>query len=208
MYIEGRKKKKYSEKLFNELCFLSIFLYSEGDIPFYILDRKIKVSERTYFRYIEELRKCGALPYIKKGKAAKTVGGNEKNDHFILDLNSYEEYGSSYSYGSMGPISSYIDFDCFMRSLDDEHPVAYDPKNRLQRCAKMLTRNYQKLYPLWDVYDDDDMPSNLEIVDIDGKEYVFYEFDTCDRLYETLSVRSKQRDVRIVKDALIYMFEP
>ena len=66
MYIEGRKQKKYSDRLFGELC-LFYLLMSDGEIaPLHILRSRLNVSDRTLYRYAKDLRDCGLCPKLFK----------------------------------------------------------------------------------------------------------------------------------------------
>ena len=73
----------------------------------------------------------------------------------------------------------------------------------------MLSRNFDSMTPAADVYDEDEgekVPPTEEIYTYGGVPYVI-QFDECGDLYNNISLRTQQRDIRLVKDVIAYMFE-
>ena len=174
MYIEGRKQKKYSDRLFGELC-LFYLLMSDGEIaPLHILRSRLNVSDRTLYRYAKDLRDCGLCPKLFKS----TKKGEE-----------YE-----YEYFSCGG------------ERPSEH--AAPSGNRLYRCGMLLYRNYEAVCFMKDIYDDpEDLEPYEKLYTYNGTEFVLHIYDDCDDLYEGISLRTKQRDLTLVREVLFTMYD-
>lgn len=172
MKIEGRIKKPYSEKLFNELCFL--YLLIDGDKAYnYILNKKIQQSYRTYHRYAKELHECGLTPPIHRHNKSK----EEKDFGYFsfenINLGNYEkvEFLEGYIQG---------------RKIDNEGHM-----KRLHRVGSLLIENLFSYHEDWD--------------DNDGG-YIFESFSN--NLYNNkTSLRTYQRDIKLVKDVILHMYE-
>jgi hypothetical protein len=66
-----------------------------------------------------------------------------------------------------------------------------------------MIRAFGSLRRIDDADPEDYIPG--DVVMIDGTEYVFAYFDRCEELYEEMSPRTQQRDMKVVKDVLVKM---
>ena len=183
MLIENRHKKPYSEKLFNELCIIYMLMDNSNILDSYVLDQSFSVSKRTMYRYIEDIN--SACPHLNLH-----FEGKSKHKYLHADLpEEYENY----------------ELSLYISDIGSENRINND---RLWRCMQMLARNYTSL-DREDYIDEDDLisiPSNDRIL-INGDRYVFVDFFTYDEMYEKTSLRTQQRDVRVIKDVLTKMKE-
>ena len=208
MDIANRKEKKYSEKLFGELCFIYLLMNGEGFAPFYLLRSKLKVSDRTLYRYAKELHDARLTPKLYKlihnGCEYFVVGRDEYEDpehKYLVDLDS--------SWG-------HYEFEDFLVKYQEDNLIQEEKQDRLYRCGRMVAYNYEAMAPIESVYDiylDEDgnelstIPVNEKIYIYDGDEYVIDFDDNCDELYKNKSLRTQQRDISLVKDVIAYMYE-
>ena len=181
MLIENRHKKPYSEKLFNELCIVCLLMDSNNILDSYVLDRRFGVSKRTLYRYIEDINEaCPPLNLHFEGKT--------KHKYLCADIpEEYDKY----------------ELSLYISDIGHENRIKND---RLWRCMQLLACNYGGL-DLEKYIDEDDLiniPSDDRIL-INGERYVFVDFFKYDELYEKTSLRTQQRDVRLVKDVLVKM---
>ena len=183
MLIENRHKKLYSEKLFNELCIIYLLIDSDNTLDSYVLDKRFGVSKRTMYRYIEDIN--ASLPALNLH-----FEGKKKHMYLCADLP-----------------KEYDDYDLYQYILD----LGKDNSNssdRLWRCTHLLAKNYGCLDK--EEYIDESDLINISAYDkaiINDERYVFIDFSTCDAFYEKTSLRTQQRDVRLVRDVLIRMEE-
>ena len=182
MIIENRHKKQYSEKVFNELCILYLLMDNNNVLDAYVLTGHFMVSKRTLYRYVEDINT--AWPIINLH-----FEGNSKHKYLCAEIP--EEYDNDLAY--------YISKTYDKAEINDE---------RLCRRIKLLTRNQYCLTSIDDIDEEDlDGISPSEIVLINDEKFVFADFDTCDELYKITSLRTQQRDVRLIKQVLIKMKE-
>ena len=181
MIVDNRHKKLYSEKLFNELCIVYLLMDSNNTLDSYVLDRRFGVSKRTMYRYIEDINEaCPPLNLHFEGKT--------RHKYLCADIpDEYDEY----------------ELSLYISDISHENRIKND---RLWRCTRLLANNYGCLEK--EDYIDEDLLINISSdnkVIINGERYTFIDFSTCDAFYEKTSLRTQQRDVRLVKDVLIYM---
>ena len=205
MYIENRKQKKYSEKLFKELCFYWLLLAGEGRADLYMLNSKLGVSSRTLFRYAKELNECGLVPKLSK----RVLRADDKTaDFYSFDPRVYRQYERQYLKAHKDDRWSSYDFFQFAEDYPKRNAKESSGQSRLYRCGVLLASNQYTAEPLEYLIDEDEkIPEGLEVFEFEGKEYAFYVNDLCEDIYENLSLRTLQRDLRVVKDVIIYMFE-
>ena len=200
MYIEGRKEKKYSGKLFGELCLL-LLLRRDGEAPLYFLRSRLGVSDRTLFRYAKELHDCGLTPPVTRKVRVNESG---RFPYFESDPEVFKEYRQIYMKAHESERFPYYDEYHFYMEYTEKNKGR---DSRLRRCGLLLLENSESLIPADELFDEDEaIPSGKEIIKIEGRDYCF-SFCSCDSLYDNLSPRSRQRDARIVKDVLISMYE-
>ena len=176
MYIEGRKKKKCSEKLVAEVtlymltCYGAVFASQYNDEFGY-------PSERTIYRYIKDIELCGYAPRIRH-EAGEYTSWNEdcipgldrenppKNDdpHIrrlsrileIYDKYSGEYYdalypdGGSYEDGiTDGPICPNIRASEVLKKLKEKHPEEPITLRTVQRDLAVIAEaleHYRNIY--------------------------------------------------------------
>lgn len=146
MIIENRRKKPYSQKLFNELCFLYLLIINEH-VNVFLLDKICKQSTRTYHRYAKDLHDCGLTPELtfhnKKKKLGSTYIYYEFKNISFDDEYKRQNYLLKYSRKNI-------------TNLENN-------KGRLFRLGRMLINNYDNYY----IDDDTDTPT-LNIYDYDN----------------------------------------
>lgn len=181
MLIENRHKKPYSEKLFNELCIVYLLIDNDNSLDYYVLDRLFQTSKRTLYRYIKDINDvCPSLGLHSEGE----------NKHKYLCASLPKQYD---------------DYDLYQYILD----LGKDNSNcsdRLWRCTQLLAKNYGCL-DKEDCIDESDL-INISAYDkaiINNERYAFIDFSACDELYGKTSLRTQQRDVKLVKTILIKM---
>ena len=181
MIINNRHKKPYSEKLFNELCILFMVMDNNNALDNYVLYKRINASKRSIYRYIEELN--AACPFLNLHFEGKT-----KLKYLCADLP--EDYESFC-------LSNFI--------VDSMQDKDWD-NNRLSRCSLLLAHNHYSLLPEDEIDDDElDDLTDEDFVIIGDERFAFVDFFPCPELYKKTSLRTQQRDVRLVKDILIKM---
>ena len=179
MLIENRHKKLYSEKLFNELCIIYLLMDSDNTLDSYVLDQRFGVSKRTMYRYIEDIN--ASLP-------ALNLHFEGKNKHRFLTASLPDEY-DDYELSIL-----------IIKTLSD-----LDVSNdRLRRCILLVAHNEYSLENV-DHLDEADLSdlSENDYVQINDEQYVFCDFYSNEKVYEKTSLRTKQRDVKLVKDVLV-----
>ena len=148
----------------------------------YVLNGHFKVSRRTLYRYVEDINTAWPLLNLH-------FEGNSKHKYLCATIP--EEYDNDLAF--------YIS-KAFSKSETN--------KERLCRCIKLLAGNQYSLTSIDDIDDEDlDDISPSEMVLINSARFVFIDFDTCDELYKKTSLRTQQRDVRLIKQVLIKMKE-
>ena len=123
MKIQNRKNKLYSEKLFNELCFIFLII-TTNKIDFYILNRKINRSHRTYNRYLEDIYACGILPK----NALKIKYFKTNNTKYYI----YDKFASLYDNEKIDYISNHLE--------------KYHINNRLYRTCLIMLNNIESYF--------------------------------------------------------------
>ena len=183
MDIINRKPKKYSEKLFIELCILYLLIDSGNDVELFVLSNLCNRSLKTYRRYAKEICQCGLTPEI----SLRIVDGERRFFFDCWNRGNYDVEDLLYEYIS----DNYHEDKC---------------SDRLYRCGYMLSSSPYSLQRSDDLDEDEYVTvSDSDKVEYDGREYCFFDFDKCDELYKKTSLRTQQRDVRIVKDVLVKM---
>ena len=183
MDIANRKQKKYPEKLFIELCILFLLIDSGNDVELFVLSNLFRKSLKTYKRYAEELSQCGITPEL----SLRMIDGERR---FFFDCWDRGDY----------------DIDQLLPEYISEHFHEEKCSDRLYRCGYMLAKSPYSLQRSDDLDEDEYVTvSDSDKVEYDGREYCFFDFDKCDELYKKTSLRTQQRDVRIVKDVLVKM---
>lgn len=201
MHIDGRKSKPYSEKLYNQLLLLAMIIQSENELPSYIIRKRFNKSERTYRRYIRDMHQCGLIPAIRR--EVVSVMGNE----YIYSLPFVEEDPEPHSLQNR---RFYIDERrILLRSLNNYSGAHPNPQDRLYRCGSVLLRCYDNCYLDSDYCLEDDNKEEIDLTGIDMKDLVLYNgsfyripFTDYDDLYEGLSLRSRQRDFKLLRQVI------
>lgn len=203
MYIEGRKSKPYSEKLYNELLLLVMFISSDDDLPSYILNNTFHKSARTYRRYFKELHDCGLIPEIISRRSKNLKG--EFNYTIPYEIEDMEIYYYEFSKSYFVDVS-----DALLRHLRKYSKEHFNPSDRLFRCGRIILSSYNDCY--WDdtYYLEDDGSDDLDLSNLDmtntylvGNMFYHVELSGYDDLYDGLSLRSRQRDLKLVKQAVL-----
>lgn len=191
MKIENRRKKLFSDKLFNEL--ILIYLFSQqAAIYEYEIDMLIKKSKRTFYRYLEDLKETGLF---KSGiNCVKDENGNKKYIPYYKDI-------------SLPSDSAPI----LMLSFVLGNPSGLSSKNqhirKLTRCSILLhslrtkkdlnkrSFSYQNLNE-----NDDDVALLLTNKDLFDCKKIYY-----DDMQLDLSNKTFKRDLYITLIVLFYM---
>lgn len=201
MYIEGRKNKPYSEKLYNELLLLAMFISSDDNLPSYMLNSIFHKSARTYKHYFKELHDCGLIPEIVSRKSDSLKG--EFNYKIPYEIENMEIYYSKFSK------DYYIDTkDALLRYLRTYSKENYNPSDRLFRCGCVILSSIENCYP--ECYLEDDGSEEIDLSEFDMEDTylidrtVYHvEIFGYDDLYDGLSLRSRQRDLKLVRQVLL-----
>ncbi len=202
-FSEGRKPKQYSEKLFNELCILYLLLDSSNLADAYIVKLLFDASPRTVRRYTAELHASGVTPPISykriTGAAPAKKRKKKRRTTEVREPKSDQGYAYTCPVWEHGGWDTCDDFQEYSRgNLNGERR-----RDRLFRCGYMMIRSFGSLRRIDDADPEDYIPG--DVVMIDGTEYVFAYFDRCEELYEEMSPRTQQRDMKVVKDVLVKM---
>lgn len=197
MYIEGRKSKPYSESLFNQLYLLAMLIQSESNLPDYIIDSRLKKSERTYRRYFHDLHQCGLMPKVIRSAAPSSEdelsGESAKSFSYSIpyetdDIDQYYDKRTKHYY--------YDDVEVMLKYLDSYSMNHFNPQDRLYRLGRVLICSYYDCY-LVDPDDIEDEPGTHE-----PKDLVRISFKGYEDLYEGMSLRSRQRDFKLLRDVI------
>lgn len=186
--ISNRIKKNYSNKLFNQLCLIYLLIESNNKAYNYVISKKINCSYRSLNRYFCELYLCGIIPKTKINKKTLypyyCIENIDENDENELDV-----YITNY-------IKHHKDL------IQNQH------SKRLIRLTKLMIDN---LYSFYVVDEDEEYEYSKYTFDRptkkDSKIYDFILFNIDDSLYKGISTKSLQRDVRLVKDVIVHMYE-
>ena len=182
-----RKKKKYSEKLFNELVLfhlLSIYGYFfEYEASFLL-----KVSNRTLRRYINEIEETCIL-YRGGGKLE------------TLNENGYKSYHVSLCFfnNEKDPVKDALNPQTIILPIGfcQKHPKGLNSKNqhivRLTRCALLLHKVQTELKKM--------DSTRMDIIDV-VRNCINYYFD---EIKINVSPKTFKRDILLVFDVLVYM---
>ena len=208
MYIEGRKNKPYSESLFNQLRLLAMLIQTESRLPDYIIDSRLHKSERTYRRYFHDLHACGLIPKVKRSKSKIAEDDPEETDsenrffvygipYEVLDWNRYYlDWAKEY----------YVEVkDAILVYLEAYSRKHFNPQNRLYRCGRILICSYQDCWLYSDEYDEDELDfdtQDMSTLHLYKGHYYKIVFSGYDDLYEGMSLRSKQRDLKLLRDVI------
>ena len=208
MDIANRKEKKYSEKLFGELCFIYLLMNGEGFAPFYLLRSKLNVSDRTLYRYAKELHDARLTP-----KLYKLI--HNDCEYFVVGRDEYEDPEQKYLV-DLDSSWGHYEFEDFLVKYQENNIIPEEKQDRLYRCGRMVAKNYEAMAPIesvCDIYLDEDgnevstIPASEQIYIYDGDEYVIAFDDNCDELYKNKSLRTQQRDISLVQVVIAYMYE-
>ena len=191
MYIEGRKSKPYSEALYNELLLLTMLINGVNDLPSYILNNTFHKSNRTYRRYFKELNDCGLVPEIVSRRIKHQ---NNEFTCYIPDSND----------------DPFNDKDDLLEYLVSYSKVHGNNSSRLFRCGMIIITSFEKCYWEDGYYLEDDDTDDLDLSDLDmtntylvGGLFYHVELSVYAELYEGLSLRSRQRDLKLVKQVVL-----
>ena len=187
MYIEGRKNKPYSEALYNELLLLNMLISAVNDLPSYILNETFHKSGRTYRRYFRELHDCGLIPEIVFRRS------RHLHDEFTCYIPVNKDTGQPFE-----------DADRLLQYLDLYSREHFNPASRLYRCGRIIISSSEQCYCYDDCFlKDDDSDLNLPNTYHVGELYCHVELSGYAELYEGLSLRSRQRDLKLVKRTVL-----
>jgi len=192
MIIEGRKKKEYSEKLFGELCLLYLLMESNNNAYLYILNNKLKKSSRTIYRYADDLYVNGITPKISTHKK------KNKKYNYLFCKSIIKKNDKDY-YFALAYIKEFIIKNKSVVFKNKQH------KDKLFRTALLMIENIDNYYDIDffdDVQDSYDHPKK-----VNGNTFAFECFDVLDEIYKDVSLKTKQREIKIVKDVIYHMFE-
>lgn len=199
MQIEGRIDKPYSKSLFNQLFLLAMLIQSENQLPVYIIDSKIHKSDRTYRRYFQDLNQAGLIPKIQRRR---------KDNSYTVPFDFRDMKRFTTIYGG----KRYVDIKGallhFLSSYIEEH---CNTRSRLYRCGRVMISSFNNCY--WDnsyYFEDDGNDDELDLTDIDMTDMVIFKnefyhiaFTGYENLYKDLSIRSRQRDFKLLKDVFL-----
>lgn len=198
MFIEGRKEKQYSESLFNQLYLLTLLIQSENDLPERIIENRIKKSGRTISRYFHALHTSGLIPKINHSRKTNIYS-------ISYTIDDMERYYIKWAKEYIVDVK-----DAMLRYLDSYSKNNFNPKNRLYRLGRILICSFDDCH--WDdsISLEDDGSDDIDLSDIDMTDLVLYEnnfyrivFSGYEDLYDGLSVRSKQRDFKLLRDVFV-----
>ena len=174
MYIEGRKKKKCSEKLVAEVT-LFIVITMDQAVMAWIFERVCGYpSDRTIYRYTKDIELCGYAPRIRYEGGEYTVGINcwlERESAPLSDethirrlnrvLEIYNEYSGEY-YDALypdegqcedgitdGPICVDIKASEVLKMLKEKYPEEPITLRTVQRDLAVIAEaleHYRNIY--------------------------------------------------------------
>lgn len=183
-----RKKKEYSEKLFNELVIFYL-LNRTGYFFEYEASFLLKISSRTLRRYVREINQTCILH--RNGKPLKTyVENGYKSYHVYLDEFNKEKDPFADALNPK-PILLPIGF-C------QKHPKGLDSENkhivRLTRCALLLHDTYNVFR--------NGLGSSWKTPEDIMKEIMEYYFE---EMKFDVSLKTFKRDLKLVTDVIVFM---
>ena len=189
MDIPNRKKKAYSEKLFNELCLFYLLIASENKADLYVVDKKINKTRRTLYRYIDDLYQNGIIP-----KASLHKGHN--NNYFCMDMNEIQSFYYS-------DLQKYI--EKYILNNKDTYVLSKQHKEKLYRTCLLILNNIDSFYDV-EFFDEEqkiyDHPTRKG-----NSIFAFDSFSIQEGLYENISIKTRQRETNLVKEVIAYMCE-
>ena len=182
-----RKKKKYSEKLFNELV-LFYLLNRTGYFFEYEASFLLKVSSRTLRRYIREINETCILHRNGRGLEPYNQNGY-KSYHVNLDFYNKET----------DPFKDAINPQSVLLPIGfcQKHPKGLDSKNqhmvRLTRCALLLHEMVNELR---------DVDSGCQTAKEGMDKCLFFYLEY---ININASLKTIKRDMKLVIDVIFFM---
>lgn len=182
-----RKKKQYSEKLFNELV-LFYLLNRSGYFFEYEVSFLLKVSSRTLRRYIREINETRVLS--RHGKGLKSFKQNEYKSYHV-NLSFYNK--------ETDPLENALNPKAILLPIGfcQKHPKGLDSHNqhivRLTRCAILLHKMVNELR---------DMESGYQTAkEVMNKCLFFY----LEYININASLKTIKRDMHLIIDVINFM---
>lgn len=193
-----RNKKKYSEKIFNELVL--IYLLSNNSYFFeYEADFILKISKRTLKRYIDEINATHVLGKHYSGLESINKNGY-KSYHLSKDFFNEED----------DPYETALNDNPILLSLgfQQRHPSGLDSDNqhivRLTRCALLLHKAKCAIKNDMCIYDSSSnrCEKDLHFTENSVVECYDYYFN---KMKFNLSYKTFKRDMVIVRDVIEFL---
>ncbi len=204
MKIEGRKDKPYSERLYGELYILALLIEAEGNLPSYLFHDRLNKSQRTYRRYFEELHDAGLIPPYSSRRVKSPDKPLDKDWMYSVDYG-LQDFVKSHKGWFYYPRELLLDF------LYDYSLEQINPQDRLYRLGRIL------ICSMYDCYYDSEFDSfhtrreideyirelNMSEYVIEDGEYYHIVINEDEDLYQNLSPRSRQRDLKLLRKVIL-----
>lgn len=195
MKIDNRRKKKYSSKIFNELSLLYL-VSNTGYFYEYEAYSILKISERTLYRYLEDIKETYILGLHSNGLQSFVYKGNKLYHYEPIFFRPREN-----------PLEEAINpaVDILPIGFVQKHPKGLDSSNkhivRLTRCTMLM--HHTKCIIENDVF---------QFCNCDTKQFNQYIFKKCYEFYYdnigcNVNIKTFNRDMMLIIDVLKFIVD-